>query len=574
MANIGSSQDVPNRRTAKAARNDNRPVTDPAPVDDATLAAFLEQIRSADSWSEADARLRSFKPQLDTPTFIQLLRLCTDQFPKAHGPAFRLALLLAEQGEADAARTAYDDACARGLPHTQSDRFFLALHWTRRDWEKLATLTPELQAFPGALEAAPWLRVAFARFMCGELSGGIKALQIHAELHPGPAAHIPLITRWLIEAEACRTARHMLAALESLTPDLPELTVAGHALDVFAPNTRRDRPISATPAPDTTPVAEADPDRAAARDWALKLLRPERKAPKHDPLAPDEMTQLEQALWSALKGEYDTAADGLTAFLDRPRPETVTGRVSETLDLIRALSPLPAPRRALLQDQRGDCLVSERDPSGRVALVFSSLADRAAGMPVRFLDGILARQGFQMIFLRDYSRCAFTCGIKSLGATADATVAALRDLLAQEEARQLVTIGMSGGGYASLRYGLALGADALFSFSGGTVARPADMQALGDQRVPVVARLTERRATEADFTRPVREVLAELTGAPRLNLYFSEDSREDRAHAEDLAGFATVCLNPVSDHGRHDVFTTLLSQGFSFTAQLEPEPAS
>ena len=189
-------------------------------------------------------------------------------------------------------------------------------------------------------------------------------------------------------------------------------------------------------------------------------------------------------------------------------------------------------------------------------------------MPVRFLDGILARQGFQMIFLRDYSRCAFTCGIKSLGATADAAVAALRDLLAQQEARQLITIGMSGGGYASLRYGIALGAAALFSFSGGTVARPADMQALGDQRVPVIARLTERRATPEDFTRPVREVLAETPRAPRLNLYFSAASREDRAHAEDLADFPTVSLTPISEH---DVFTTLLSQGVSFADQLETE---
>lgn len=532
----------------------------------------FEKVTSQKSWAEADACLRDHEDSLDFASLISIVEACGDRFPESPGPLFRLAILRALRGESESAKAAYNEARRRGLPDDQADHYFQTVYWATRDWEALATQNPARIPHTGKLEASPWLRVAIARLMCFELNGGIKAAQIHAQLYPHSNEHIILITRMLIEAGAVNTARKFVNTLREITPDVPELDVAGHAIDVFAPHTRDQ-------APENLQVSRAqnlatNSTQEATTDWALKHLRAERSAPRHAPLKPQDMDVLKAALLAALEDDFPSAIDGLDRFLQTPRPETVTGRVSETRDLIRALSALPAPRRALLQDQTGDCLVSERDPSGRVALVFSSLADRAAGMPVRFLDGILARQGFQTIFLRDYSRCAFTCGIKSLGATADASVGALRDLLAQEEARQLITIGMSGGGYASLRYGLALGADTLFSFSGGTVARPADMQALGDQRVPVVARLTERRATEADFTRPVRDVLADMTGAPRLNLYFSEDSREDRAHAEDLSGFATVCLNPVTDHGRHDVFTTLLSQGFSFTAQLEPEPAS
>ena len=534
------------------------------------LAALIERIVSQPTWSEADACLREHERKLDFPDLIALVDACRERYPSIPGPAFRLAILWAQKGDAERARAAHDEACEHGLPDDKSDHFFQTLYWSTRDWESLATLTPPLLAHSGQVETSPWLRVAIARLMCFDVNGGVKAARLHEQLCPGPAEHVLVITRMLIEGRAAKTARRFLDALAETRPGLPELIVAGHALDVCAPHTRKPDAVVLP----QTHADKTDPDMDATQDWVLKHLRSERHAPKLAPPGAEDMDLLKTALHAALQDDFSTALDGLERFLASPRPDTIAGRVGETRDLIRGLARLPAPQRELLSDRKGDCLVSEPDPSGRVALVFSSLADRAAGMPVRFLDGILARQGFQMIFLRDYSRCAFTCGIRSLGTTAEATLASLRDLLEREQARSLITIGMSGGGYASLRYGIALGADALFAFSGGTVAKPADMEALGDRRVPVVARLTERRATQADFTRPVRDVLAELETAPSIHLFFGDESNEDRAHAEDLSGFAGVTLHPVHEHGRHDVFTTLLSQGFSFDLQPEPETAS
>lgn len=533
-----------------------------------SLAQLITDIDQSGEWPRASGILKSAQASLSADDLIEVLNHCTRIFTDTALPAHRLSMALIREGRIDEADAAHAIAVARGLGPRPVDTFQRSRSWALRDWEALSSSAPEIAAHTGAAEQSPWLQVALARWIIGERRGSLRAVDRHLELAGNDRDHVLCLTRWLFGFGHPNLARSMLAALHDRQPGLPELDMAETALDVFAPHTQRHvrKEPRLAASPDKT-----SPDEAAARDWAVKLTRYRQLSIKDRP-DPDRLALLESSLLSALRNKTDDALSGIDRFLDQDWPSDITPRVTEIRQTLAAYKNTPPPDRPLLQDIPGEVLLSERGGINRTAVVFTGLADRATGMPIQFLDGVLARQGFQTLILRDYGRCAFSCGIRSLGSTAQETLERLHAILAPRRQEGLIAIGLSGGGYAGLCYGLALGADRLYSFSGGTVARPADMKALGDDRVPVIARLAERRATAHDFTRPFKDILAEWTGPrPAIELYFGAHSDHDRRHAEQLEGMANVRLHPINGHGRHDVLPALFANGFEFRARETAE---
>lgn len=536
-----------------------------------SLTQLLADIDRSGEWSRAAGILKSVQSSLSPGELIKVLNHCTRTFTGSAIPAHRLSMALIREDRIDEADAAHAMAVARGLGPRPVDTYRRTRAWSVQDWEGLASGAPEVAEHTGPAEQSPWLQVALARWIIGDRRGGLRALDQHLRLATNERDHIFCLTRWLVGFGHPALARSMLAELHARHPGLPELDKADTALDVFAPHTRRRPTREPLPEPQAAP---ATPEEAAARDWALKLTRHRQLAAEDRPPAAAQAL-LETSLLDALQGRVDDAISGLDRFLGQDWPSDISPRVEEVRRTLAAYAGTASPDRPLLQDVPGEVLLSERGQRNRTAIVFTGLADRATGMPIQFLDGLLARQGFQTLILRDYGRCAFTCGIRSLGTTAKETLDQLRDMLASRREDGLITIGLSGGGYASLCYGLALGADRLYTFSGGTVARPADMKALGDDRVPVIARLAERRATADDFTRPFRDILSDWTGPrPAIELYFGAQSENDRRHAEHLDGLDNVHLHPIEDHGRHDVLAALFGEGFEFRARQSAEASA
>ncbi|WP_291842837.1 hypothetical protein [Maricaulis sp.] len=294
-----------------------------------------------------------------------------------------------------------------------------------------------------------------------------------------------------------------------------------------------------------------------ARDWSQATLQVTSQ-PREERPSVSYAEEVAASLQSALDGDFHSAQTALAELHGRAPQSFTQERIDEALRLLARLQKAPPPDRAILDDRPRDMAVSDRGSGPHTAIIFTGLAERVSGLPISIFDRLLAEAGYRTIFLRDPSRFAFACGIASLGSTAHATIDALRPLAVPEVGGELLVIGTSGGGYASLRYGLELGADRIVVISGGTVCHPDDLAELGDTRVPVVSRRTVARAGPGDFTEPVHAIIGQYRKRPDITLHFAEDMAIDRAHAMLLDGRDGVRLCPCRNTARHNIILTVL----------------
>ncbi len=482
---------------------------------------------------------------------ILLLEHCLKVFPELHQPALHLAYHQLGVKNHSASEAAFDLAITRNIPAAHAADFKLVNAWARRDWETLATMSPPIQSPQGPALNAPWVLVSIARYLLNDIQGGHLALANYRDHCPDDGSFLPAMMRYLLAEQTKNAALQLFNEVDRLSPQLPELEQSRIALSVFYPALKTDiRSVArqAFPAPSKL-----------ERDWAQVLLSNQRNAETSGPSVHIHAL-LNCALQSAIDDRLDDACEELELAGKADWPPIAAQRIRETFQLITHIRSLPPARRRPVFDDRNEILVTDATPSGKVAIIFIGLAEKLGGIPLSVFDQLLAKSGYQGIYLRDRSRRAYTHGVRTLGQSAFETVEYLKRLLDGIDRRSLHIIGFSGGGYAALRYGLELDSDRITTLAGGTVARPEDLASIGDTRVSVVARLSAKGATGNDFTRPVHEVLAGLTKRPKIDLFFGSQSIHDRAHAELLMQFSNVTLHPLADLDRHDVATTVLAQ--------------
>src|SRR5262249_31592075 len=149
-------------------------------------------------------------------------------------------------------------------------------------------------------------------------------------------------------------------------------------------------------------------------------------------------------------------------------------------------------------------------------------------MPLPVFDRFLAARNIAAVYLKDFQRLMYLAGVASLGDDLDTTVAALRRLQDRLGATRILTIGDSAGGFAAIRYGVALDAACALSFGADTHWTP------GPGEFALFAnRLRARFPIE---TMDLRPFLRARTECARIRLVFGEDEARDRMHADRLAG--------------------------------------
>lgn len=186
-----------------------------------------------------------------------------------------------------------------------------------------------------------------------------------------------------------------------------------------------------------------------------------------------------------------------------------------------------------------EIIVAGEQATGEIALVFTGLADQAM-FPLPIFDRYLAALNLTAIYLRDHSRLLFNNGIASVAPDFAGTVEYLRNLVSRLGARRLITIGASAGGYAAIRYGLALDATCIVGFSAPTNLR-ADFLADDGRGRAVAKRL---QTLPADTLDVLPLILAKERETP-IHLVYGEDMREDRRHALYLKDTPGVKLRPL-----------------------------
>ena len=128
-------------------------------------------------------------------------------------------------------------------------------------------------------------------------------------------------------------------------------------------------------------------------------------------------------------------------------------------------------RPLMVEDASRDVIIAEAPGTATAVLVFTAANDRVT-FPLQILDRFLAAHGVTAIYIKDFQRLRFLNGVRSLGDNYERSIAAIREMVARLGARRICTIGNCEGGFASIRYGVDLGADRIIACKAPTYVTP------------------------------------------------------------------------------------------------------
>lgn len=272
----------------------------------------------------------------------------------------------------------------------------------------------------------------------------------------------------------------------------------------------------------------------------------------------DDAAALRKAYQLALEGAADAAQACVAPLADRPDALTLNLEHSLIPSFLAAIPGPKARRRGLAVDDGTEIFISPRGDSDVAVLLFAGLGD---GTPagLQTLDSIPAAHGHTTIYVRDFARVLFLSGIAALAPDRAGTVVALRHMLDDLGARRLFVVGTSGGGFAAIAYGLALGADRIIGCSGPSCILPEFLAQAGDKRGQIVARRLQALFPAADLD--LRDTVIAGGGRCPITLYYGEHEAVDTAHARHLAGLPGVQLHPIAGYRRHPTTFPLIASG-------------
>lgn len=164
-----------------------------------------------------------------------------------------------------------------------------------------------------------------------------------------------------------------------------------------------------------------------------------------------------------------------------------------------------------------------------LVLVFCGRLDRT-WLSIDIMHRILRTTGASLVYLRDFERTRYLGGVAGLGDDFSATVAALSELRARSGARRVIAIGHCVGCAGALRYGLALGVDAVL----GVLPR-VGAPYLRELSAQGRAKLAALHAADLTYAQDVASLYAAAASPPRVTLIGGVDVEPDEIIAQHLS---------------------------------------
>jgi len=202
---------------------------------------------------------------------------------------------------------------------------------------------------------------------------------------------------------------------------------------------------------------------------------------------------------------------------------------------------------AFADDPTAEVQTARRQGARALLIAFCGTALKA-GLPLNLLHRWLGEIRVHVVYLRDFRRLNYDEGVPALASSYEDTLHALQLIADDLGAERVVCYGNSLGGYAALRYGLDLGADAVLCFAGPTNLSDSFRGAEFRKRYA---------GTEGLDLRPLYQ---SAQRPPRAHLVYGEACAEDKAQAGNFAGLPSVTLAGVSDWNDHNVFLYALQR--------------
>lgn len=188
--------------------------------------------------------------------------------------------------------------------------------------------------------------------------------------------------------------------------------------------------------------------------------------------------------------------------------------------------------------------VTEKAVSGSdtVVLVFGGVGHRL-GLSFDIIQRILRPTGVSTIYLRDLQHTWYAGGIVGLGGTFRETAAGLERSIARLGASRVLAIGNCLGCAGAVRYGLAIGVEAIVGLA------------------PRLEIPDQFRTSDPLLVSGVLETYAAQERRPKLNLIYGENCREDAADVLLLAGVEGVTSVPIAHYDGHACLALLFARG-------------
>ena len=179
-------------------------------------------------------------------------------------------------------------------------------------------------------------------------------------------------------------------------------------------------------------------------------------------------------------------------------------------------------------------------PDATTALLIFTGGRNGFSMPIPVLDRYISTFPAAAIYLKDLNRFRFLAGIRSLGQDLDETVEALREMLSRHGIQRTRTIGNCLGGFAAVRYGIALGADRIVAFSAPTYAPDAPETRLTQLKSFARNRALNRFGHEG---LDLKGWLDRHGEGRQIDLFYDEDEALDRDYAQHVESCPGVRLH-------------------------------
>lgn len=235
--------------------------------------------------------------------------------------------------------------------------------------------------------------------------------------------------------------------------------------------------------------------------------------------------------------------------------------------LLAALPPASALKVPLVEDDTSRDVLRARtgEKPEALCLVFAGMED-SFSVPAAYLDRFLASHGLAAIYLRDRRRAFFELGVESLGDSYEDTIEALRAEIAGIAPKRLYTFGVSAGGFAAVRHGLDLGAEAVLGLGLQSWVSREGAKAAGDPRSPSLVESIWRRVPAERLDLAVH--VARAQNPPRIDLHYGEAMALDRFQAHRMKALPGVRVFEKPGLESHAITMHLIKDG-QFDAVLE-----
>ena len=172
--------------------------------------------------------------------------------------------------------------------------------------------------------------------------------------------------------------------------------------------------------------------------------------------------------------------------------------------------------------------------------------------------GLTSGLDVDKLYVRDHGQAWYQAGLPGVASNLGAIADYLRDTIAEADARRVVMVGNSMGGYAAMVFGALVGADVVHSFAPQSFVDHLHRLWHRDTRwrkqMRAMYRLPENRHLDA------RRLLAGRRAGCPIHVYYDAGDRLDAIHAERLDGLPGIELHAYSSGG-HGVVRHMKASG-------------